>query len=211
MRNMIYLKKLYAEIRKWENLRGITRPMLLRLMKLYIGMDVDRFVSPAGVYSCNDFNRMAMALGCREPRKMIDFAVESGSFAVGRCGSCNSNSYGVVWIASPMFFNEDAMAAAMAKTERAESVGTDRFWSPKLDSKNGLLLSIINNTGLSNRILSGGFPAIGRECLFVRHLCHGSGHRCTAAYGDAPAAAWLANPPPESKCRFCINRIKPLS
>ena len=42
MKEIIVLKKMYAEIRKWENNPTIRCNNVMRLLKLYIGMGIDQ-------------------------------------------------------------------------------------------------------------------------------------------------------------------------
>ena len=56
MKEIIVLKKMYAEIRKWEKMPGTSLYKSMRLLKLYIGMGIDGFMTRDGKILCQDFN-----------------------------------------------------------------------------------------------------------------------------------------------------------
>ena len=107
MKEIIVLKKLYAEIRKWEKMPGTSLYKSMRLLKLYIGMGIDGFMTRDGKILCQDFNRLAKFLGTHNPKKMIDMVVESDSFVYEKCDKANMNYYGIMWFASPFFYKSD--------------------------------------------------------------------------------------------------------
>ena len=91
MKEIIVLKKLYAEIRKWEKMPGTTLYKSMRLLKLYIGMGIDHLMDKDGRIHCKDFNKVANILHSRNPRTMIDTVVNSESFVCEKCNSANTN------------------------------------------------------------------------------------------------------------------------
>ena len=101
MKEIIVLKKMYAEIRKWEKMPGTSLYKSMRLLKLYIGMGIDGFMTRDGKILCQDFNRLAKFLGTHNPKNMIDMVVESDSFVYEKCDKANMNYYGIMWFASP--------------------------------------------------------------------------------------------------------------
>ena len=98
---------MYAEIRKWEKMPGTSLYKSMRLLKLYIGMGIDGFMTRDGKILCQDFNRLAKFLGTHNPKKMIDMVVESDSFVYEKCDKANMNYYGIMWFASPFFYKSD--------------------------------------------------------------------------------------------------------
>ena len=132
MKKVIIIKRLYAVIHKWENLYGVSNTNIVRLLKLYIGMDIDFLINKDGKILCQNFNRMARTLRSRHPREFIRMIVGCGSFLYEKCNSANMNSYGVVWIASPLFASEETVANL---TDSGQEIGTN------LDHN----LDIINN------------------------------------------------------------------
>lgn len=116
MKEIIILRKLYAEIRKWENQRGMTSSTIMKLLKLYIGMGVDKLMDKEGKIHCQYFNKMATVLHCRNPRELIDKIVNSGSFKYERCNNSNMNIYGVMWIAPSLFYNSEAASKPTSET-----------------------------------------------------------------------------------------------
>lgn len=109
MKKIVVTKKLYAEIHKWEGIDGMSCSYIVRLLKLYIGMNIDCLINKDGKILCQNFNRMAEILHSHRPKKLIEMAVKTGSFIYERCNSTNMNSYGIRWIASPIFFSSESL------------------------------------------------------------------------------------------------------
>ena len=104
MQKVIYIKKLYAEIHKWESLAGISRANQMVLLKLYIGMGIDFLIdNKRGRIHCRDFNKVANLLHYHYPRKIVELIVKSGSFTYQKCDSYNMNIYGIMWFSSPVY------------------------------------------------------------------------------------------------------------
>lgn len=148
MRKVILTKKLYAEIRRWEKTFGVTNANNIRLLKLYIGMSVDPFITQDGKLLARDFNKLGAILHIRKPRKLIEMAVKSGSFLYGKCNIANMNTYGVIWIASKYLCSDNSDISdgnescqdGISDAPQNVSSATD-----KSDSKSGDTLDIYNN------------------------------------------------------------------
>ena len=107
MKKVVLIKKLYSEIHRWENRFGVSNTNIVRLMKLYIGMDIDFLITRDGKIYCRDFNKVAKVLRTHNPKMLISMAVNSGSFIYEKCNSANMNHYGVMWIASTCFASQE--------------------------------------------------------------------------------------------------------
>lgn len=110
MKKVVLVKKLYAEIHKWEDLFGVSNTNIIRLLKLYIGMGIDPLITREGKILCRDFNKTAKILHSRNPKDLIRMAVNSGSFYYEKCDAANMNHYGVMWIASGYLASPETVA-----------------------------------------------------------------------------------------------------
>lgn len=121
MKKVIFTKSLYPEIKKWEEMLGISSTNNMRLLKLYIGMSVGFLLTKDGKILARDFNKVAQILCYRNPRKLIKEAVESGSFIYEKCSSSNWNNYGILWLASPILASEELLKFVTNSTHDRES------------------------------------------------------------------------------------------
>ena len=168
MKEIIVLKKLYAEIRKWEKMPGTTLYKSMRLLKLYIGMGIDGFMTRDGKILCQDFNRLAKFLGTHNPKKMIDMVVESDSFVYEKCDKANMNYYGIMWFASPFFYKSDK---ARQKEDTAQLLSETGQTVNSKDGRFHLLNKYIKD--FSN------IPSGGIACAHA-----------SDSWGVAPTATW---------------------
>lgn len=132
MKKIVVTKKLFAEIRKWERQFGVANPNVMRLLKLYIGMDVDYLFNKDGKILCQNFNRMAVVMKAHNPKRLIEMVVQSGSFIYEECNQTDWNIYGILWFASPLCLSDKLLSS------RSENTPIDR-------SRIGDNLDIINN------------------------------------------------------------------
>ena len=105
MQKVICIKKLYAEIHKWEHQFGISGAHNMRLLKLYIGMGIDFLINEEGKIMCQDFNKLGKIFHYHNPKRIIELVVKSGSFTFQKCDSGNMNIYGIMWFSSPVYTN----------------------------------------------------------------------------------------------------------
>ena len=132
MQKVIYIKKLYAEIHKWEHQFGISGAHNMRLLKLYIGMGIDFLINEEGKIMCQDFNKLGKIFHYHNPKRIIELVVKSGSFTFQKCDSGNMNIYGIMWFSSPVYTN-----SGTSKILREDSPGNSLI--------PGLYLDIYNN------------------------------------------------------------------
>ena len=165
MKEIIVLKKMYAEIRKWENNPTIRCNNVMRLLKLYIGMGIDHLMDKDGRIHCKDFNKVANILHSRNPRTMIDTVVNSESFVCEKCNSANTNIYGIMWFASPLFATGSASV---------QSSPTSDLNSPTRDS-------VVGEFHLLNKYIKdlSNIPSGGIACAHA-----------SDSLGVAPTATW---------------------
>ena len=178
MKEIIVLKKLYAEIRRWENNPALRCYTVMRLLKLYIGMGINQFMDKDGRIQCKDFNKVAHAMHSRNPREMIETVVRSESFVCEKCDSANMNIYGIMWFASPLF-----APSSHAKEPSSQAKGQT---SPISDL----------NSPISDSV-SGEFHLFNKDIKDFSNIPSG-GIACTHASdssGVAPAVRKLLNNP----------------
>lgn len=162
-------------LRQLSALRATATQQLL-VLKIWLGFDVNNVVQQSGLYRCADFNRLAERLGYKKQIPvLIDLIVKSGGFTVGLCERNERNRYGVLWFASPLFFDERELErAATARSEagtlpleampmtsqQVESMYYGGLWdcAPGIAPNSGLYDSILNYTGANNIVLSGRRP-----------------------------------------------------
>lgn len=159
MKEIFMTKKLYSEIRKWEEMLGVSSTNNMRLLKLYIGMGVNFLFTKDGKIMARDFNKVAKIMHYRNPGKLIKEVVDSGSFLYERCNKTNMNNYGILWIASPFFAADNLLKNVSDRTHKSDS---------KTNSKSGHNISvIINNTSKAHPPLSG--DGLTKEVEAVLH------------------------------------------
>ena len=162
-------------LRQLSALRATATQQLL-VLKIWLGYDVNNVVQQSGLYRCADFNRLAERLGYKKQIPvLIDLIVKSGGFTVGLCERNDRNRYGVLWFASPLFFDERELErAASARcdagtlpleampmtSQQVESMYYGGLWdcAPGITPNSGLYDSILNYTGANNIVLSGRRP-----------------------------------------------------
>ncbi len=155
MKKIFLTKNLYSEIRKWEEMLGVSSTNNMRLLKLYIGMGVNYLFTREGKIMARDFNKLAKITHYRNPGKLIKEAVDSGSFLYEKCDKANMNNYGILWIASPLFASENLLKNVSAVTHESDS---------KNNSESGHNISVIyNNTTNSHSPARGNGFAEGKE------------------------------------------------
>ena len=154
----IQLEYLCAEVGKWEQIPGVTPPMVMRLLKMLLGIGMQPVIDNRGVYPCYYFNRMAVLLRSRHPKDLVRVAADCGSFVVGRCTSESMNYYEVDWIASPLFLDEWALKQCIRDRVYEGTIDDDTTeeTTQKLDSKMRAIFSLVNNRRYKYIILSGG-------------------------------------------------------
>ena len=172
MKEIIVLKKMYAEIRKWENNPTIRCNNVMRLLKLYIGMGIDHLMDKDGRIHCKDFNKVANILHSRNPRTMIDTVVNSESFVCEKCNSANTNIYGIMWFASPLFATGSASV---------QSSPTSDLNSPTSDLNSPTRDSVVGEFHLLNKYIKdlSNIPSGGIACAHA-----------SDSLGVAPTATW---------------------
>lgn len=162
-------------LRQLSALRATATQQLL-VLKIWMGFDVNNVVQQSGLYRCADFNRLAERLGYKKQIPvLIDLIVKSGGFTVGLCDRSDRNRYGVLWIASPLFFDERELEQCATKrseagtlplepmlmsSQQVDSMYYGGLWdfTPGNTPNSGLYDSILNYTGANNIVLSGRRP-----------------------------------------------------
>ena len=172
MKEIIVLKKMYAEIRKWENKATIRCNNVMRLLKLYIGMGIDHLMDKDGRIHCKDFNKVANILHSRNPRTMINTVVNSESFICEKCNSTNTKIYGIMWFASPLFATGSASV---------QSSPTSDLNSPTSDLNSPTRDSVVGEFHLLNKYIKdlSNIPSGGIACAHA-----------SDSWGVAPTATW---------------------
>jgi len=173
IKRTVSVPQLAQMLRQLSALRATASQQLL-VQKVWLGFDVHNLVQQSGLYRCADFYRLAERLGYKKQvTVLIDLIVRSGGFTVGVCPKSDHNRYGVLWFASPVFFNESELKRAIDARQEAGSLPLEPttmnsnevdsmfyggLWdfTPKTTPDLGLYDSIINYTGANNIILSGG-------------------------------------------------------
>ena len=155
---------MYAEIRKWENNPTIRCNNVMRLLKLYIGMGIDHLMDKDGRIHCKDFNKVANILHSRNPRTMIDTVVNSESFVCEKCNSANTNIYGIMWFASPLFATGSASVQSSPTSDKSSP--TSDLNSPTSDLNSPTRDSVVGEFHLLNKYIKDLFniPSGGIAC-----------------------------------------------
>ena len=179
MKEIIVLKKMYAEIRKWENNPTIRCNNVMRLLKLYIGMGIDHLMDKDGRIHCKDFNKVANILHSRNPRTMIDTVVNSESFVCEKCNSANTNIYGIMWFASPLFATGSASVQSSPTSDKSSP--TSDLNSPTSDLNSPTRDSVVGEFHLLNKYIKdlSNIPSGGIACAHA-----------SDSWGVAPTATW---------------------
>lgn len=112
------VSQLAQMLRQLSALRATANQQML-VLKIWMGFDVNNLVQQSGLYRCADFNRLSERLGYKKQLNvLIDLIVKSGGFTVGLCARNDRNRYGVLWFASPLFFDERALEqTALARAD----------------------------------------------------------------------------------------------
>ena len=155
---------MYAEIRKWENNPTIRCNNVMRLLKLYIGMGIDHLMDKDGRIHCKDFNKVANILHSRNPRTMIDTVVNSESFVCEKCNSANTNIYGIMWFASPLFATGSASVQSSPTSDKSSP--TSDLNSPTSDLNSPTRDSVVGEFHLLNKYIKdfSNIPSGGIAC-----------------------------------------------
>ena len=184
---------MYAEIRKWENNPTIRCNNVMRLLKLYIGMGIDHLMDKDGRIHCKDFNKVANILHSRNPRTMIDTVVNSESFVCEKCNSANTNIYGIMWFASPLFATGSASVQSSPTSDKSSP--TSDLNSPTSDLNSPTRDSVVGEFHLLNKYIKdlSNIPSGGIACAHA-----------SDSLGVAPTATWNFRTRKKTQC-LCVQ------